>query len=268
MQNENKNEKSALPATWQLPQIFHDRLGKHAGAQRAMFHDGHLLLILHEVPEPGRPERQGLLFWRDPEGTWKSTLGGGFYRVVQLLDRYAKNIDALEEQVSRANDAATLFDVLRRGSPLRRSVQNLKRALQQSREAIGGRDVIAERDRSEEMVLACELLLTDAKNALDYTMAEQAEAQSRADRELAANAVRLNRLAALFLPLTLLASLFGMNLPSGLETTSPVAFWVVLGGGLGVGLLLGRIAGGRKPPELPEAGDDQRPPRTRLARPA
>lgn len=118
------------------------------------------------------------------------------------------------------------------------------------------------------MVLACELLLTDAKHALDYTMAQQAEEQSRADRELAANAERLNRLAALFLPLTLLASLFGMNLPSGLETTSPVAFWVVLGAGLGVGVLLGRLAGGGKRPKLPDPRDGMRPPRARLARTA
>ena len=45
-------------------------------------------------------------------------------------------------------------------------------------------------------------------------------------------------LVALFLPLTAFASVFGMNLPSGLESSSSALFWVVLFGGLTLGLVL------------------------------
>ncbi len=242
MQNDKtSNAMSVLPRNWDIPQIFHDRLGRRAGAQRAMFHDEHLLLILHEVPEPGHPERKGLLFWRDPEGRWRSTLGAGFQRVIDVIDRYAARIDRLEASFEVANDATSLFEVLRKGSPLRRAAANLKRALQQAREAVGGRELIAQRDRADELVVAAELLITDSKNALDYTMAKQSEEQSRLDRELAANGERLNRLAALFLPLTLVASLFGMNLPSGLEKHGPYAFWAIVLGGLLTGFTIGLL---------------------------
>lgn len=225
-----------------------------------MFHDGHLLLILHEAPDAGEPTRRGLFFWRDESATWRSTLGSGFGRLDDLVDRYEKRLDRLEAQLARSEDAANLFDVLRRGSPLRRSAQGLTRALQQAREAIGGRDIIALRDRAQEAVAASELLVTDAKHALDYVMARQAEAQAVADREQAENSAKLNRLAAVFLPLTLLASLFGMKLPSGLETDSPIAFWTVVVGGLLIGFVIGRFNGPRSsassPSELQGRLDD------------
>jgi hypothetical protein len=47
-------------------------MGDAAGRQRAMVHDGHLLLVLHDVPEAGRPERLARLFWREPTGQWKA----------------------------------------------------------------------------------------------------------------------------------------------------------------------------------------------------
>src|SRR5687768_162403 len=62
-----------IPSSWELPNIFHGRLGEAAGRQRAMVHDGHLLLILHDVPEPGVPERVAVLFWRNPQGVWRSS---------------------------------------------------------------------------------------------------------------------------------------------------------------------------------------------------
>lgn len=38
--------------------------------------DGHLLLILHKLPEPGAEERAARIFWRSPQGEWQSTDGG------------------------------------------------------------------------------------------------------------------------------------------------------------------------------------------------
>jgi hypothetical protein len=237
-------EKNAvLPHNWDVPKTFIDRLGKKAGAQRAMFHDGHLLLILHEVPRPDEPEREGLFFWRQPEGAWRASRGGGpgILPLAQLLDRYAAAVDVLEAQLAAASGAEGLFAVLRQSVPLGRASSNLAAALQQAREYVSDREIIAMRDRGLELQRACELVAQAAKHALDYAMARQAEAQSRAGNELARSAARLNRLAALFLPLTLVASLFSMNLPNGIEVSSPLLFWGLIGGGLFTGFLLGRL---------------------------
>ena len=56
--------RSILPAVWQVPQEFRDRLGDRAGRQRAMAADGHLLLVLHRPPGPEDAERSGRFFWR------------------------------------------------------------------------------------------------------------------------------------------------------------------------------------------------------------
>jgi hypothetical protein len=238
-----RSEKSSiLPHNWDVPQIFRDRLGSTAGAQRAMLHDGHLLLILHEVPARDGGERDGLFFWRDPSGSWRTSRGGGnTVPLVQLLDRYAAAIDALERDLAAATSADALFRVLRASAPLARAAGNLAYALQQAREGVSDREIIALRDRGLELQRAAELVSQSAKHALDYAIARQSEAQSRAGNELARSAARLNRLAAVFLPLTLVASLFGMNLPNGIDTDSPLLFWGLVAGGLVMGFLLGRM---------------------------
>jgi Mg2+ and Co2+ transporter CorA len=49
---------------------------------------------------------------------------------------------------------------------------------------------------------------------------------------------RLNFLAAIFLPLTAVASVFGMSLPSGLENSPTWVFWSVLLFGLLLGIVI------------------------------
>ena len=56
---------------------------------------------------------------------------------------------------------------------------------------------------------------------------------------------KLNTVAAVFLPLTAVGGIFGMNLVSGLEASS-WAFWAIFAGGLLVGLVL-RGWAGREP---------------------
>lgn len=213
-----------------------------------MFHDGHLLIILHDVPEPGVPERKGLLFWRDPEASWRtSTGGGGFVRLTQLLDRYATRVDLLETLMANARNATAYFEVLKQGNPLRRAANNVYNALQQAREAVGDKEIISARDRADDITRAANLVVEDAKHALDFAMALQAEQQNAHSLALARSAGRLNKLAALFLPLTGIASVFGMNLASGLEATTPLAFWAVIGAGLGIGIALGLKLGRDEP---------------------
>jgi len=86
---------------------------------------------------------------------------------------------------------------------------------------------------------AAYLIQTDAKNAVDFLNARLSEEQNRKSNEIAAASNRLSILAAFFLPLSMLAAVFGMNLPNGLEQSGPQLFWTVFLLGLIVGLTLG-----------------------------
>lgn len=70
--------------------MFRDRVGSHYGRQRAMFADGHLLLVLHEPPEPDINERLGCFFWRHPDGSWSSSgFGTGPAALAKHINDYA-----------------------------------------------------------------------------------------------------------------------------------------------------------------------------------
>ena len=73
-----------LPATWDVPQNFRDRLGSSVGRQRAMLSDGHLLLVLHAPPDPDQDQRKGRFFWRKPDGVWASDQMGSGPGAVDL----------------------------------------------------------------------------------------------------------------------------------------------------------------------------------------
>jgi Mg2+ and Co2+ transporter CorA len=86
------------------------------------------------------------------------------------------------------------------------------------------------------------LLLADARNGLDFTVAQRAEVQSEKTYEMARSAHRLNVLAALFFPVTAISSVFGMNFASGLEKLSePWLFWIVLMFGFMCGGILVKV---------------------------
>lgn len=232
---------SLLPSVWSVPSIFHERLGASVGRQRLMAHEGHLLLILHEVPEPGVPERQGVFFWRDPSGKWSTNVrGNGLSELRGLVTRYIDRVDALESAFAAAKSVERLFPVLRAATPIERASKHMHEVLQAAREAERqDKDIINIRDLAGEVVRAAELLNAEARTALEFDIAESAESQAKANRALAEAGQRLNLLAAVFLPLTAVASVFGMNLPSGLENVAnPMLFWVVLVVGIGVGLLV------------------------------
>jgi len=237
---------SILPSVWDVPPIFRQRLGTTVGRQRLMEHDGHLLLILHEVPEPGVPEREGVFFWRDPSGHWETNVRGqGLPELRELVARYVKRVDLLESAFAKADAAKKLFPVLRAIAPIVRASKHVHQVIQATREALPkDREIIDIRDLAGEVERAAELLETEARTALEFDIAENAETQAELNRELAMVGQRLNLLAAMFLPLTAVASVFGMNLPSGLEgAVSPVWFWVVLAVGVGMGLVVrGRLS--------------------------
>ena len=97
-------EQSILPAKWEVPEVFRQRLGDKAGRQRPMVAEGHLLLVLHAPPQPEQNERVGRFFWRSPEGNWVSKdLGTGVNAISKHLDEYQtilSRLDQIEEQAS------------------------------------------------------------------------------------------------------------------------------------------------------------------------
>ncbi len=227
-----------LPATWKVPELFHTRLGEQAGRQRAMAAEGHLLLILHKMPEPGESDRESILYWRDPSGQWKSTGGGaGLADLKAHLNEFTAYVDKLEDRIQKAPNSKNYFEILQVTAPLLRTVRNMHSTLQQAREAIPtDRNILVARDQANDLERGVELLHADAKNGLEYMVARQAEEQAENSQQLLHAGHKLNLLIALFLPLTALGSAFGMNFRHGLENvTSPLLFW----GTLFLGLVLG-----------------------------
>ncbi len=246
---------NAISKVWNLPESIQTRLGDKTGRQRAMVEDGHLLLILHKVPEGGKSEREGAYFWRKPDGTWECTgRGGGLGTLRAHVDAYRKRVGELDEVYERAQDATDYFRLLETLGPLSRAALNLRDALQAAREGIpDDRDLIDQRDSAYEVARAAELLHMDAKNAMDYQIAKQAQEQARAGQEMAETGHKLNLLAAIFLPLTAITSVFGMTLRSGLEDSPSWVFWTVFASGLCLGLLIqSRLAKTKPAPKPPE----------------
>ena len=226
--------KASIPSNWKVPDLFRRRLGDVAGRQRAMSADGHLLLILHELPAEGSAERHLRLFWREPNGTWQSDCAGtGIGALQSHLADYAKAVDHLDELEAQAVGSDDYFRVRHAIAPLRRASHNLHKALQEGREAApDDRDLISCRNQAGSIERAAELVYEDAEHGLQYSMARQAEHQAVATR-------RLNVLAALFLPMATVAAVFGMNLPQGFEQAfAPWPFLIVLAVGLGMGFLV------------------------------
>jgi Mg2+ and Co2+ transporter CorA len=232
-----------VPDTWDIPNKIRDRFGDSAGRQRAMSAEGHLVLVLHEPPGPDDRERKAKILWRNPAGVWQCNTDGS---VVNLLKKhvggYTAKAEHLEDLLQIASCAADYFHLLQAIAPLQRASRNLHTTLQQAREFIpDDHEIISARDTAGDAERAFDLLQIDAKNGLDYTIAQKTELQSERSFEMSVSAHRLNVLAALFFPIMAVSAVFGMNFPSGLESVAqPWLFWCVLMVGFGAGLLLVR----------------------------
>lgn len=234
--------KSVLPATWDLPADFRQRVGEKSGRQRVMVADGHLLLILHRPPKPDDSERTGRFIWRKPDGTWQaSDLGSGPQVLTRHLTEFGELIDRFDGQEERATTTVEYYNVLEGISPVHRTVRNLHATLQDARERLAtDRDLINARDRAYELERTAELLVNDVRNALQFTTARKAEEQAAASHQLAVSAHRLNMLAAFFFPIASLTAIFGTNLSHPLEQylPPPYAFFTIIGAGVLLGLVL------------------------------
>ena len=231
---------SALPPTWQVPEVFRERLGSRAGRQRYMVADGHLLLVLHAPPKPHDTDRVARFFWRAPDGTWASKdFGSGVNAISTHIDQYDELISRLDREENHAVTSDDYFRVLDQLAPLSRAARNMSHVFQEARrECPQIHELINLRDRAYEIEREAELLYNGAKTALDYSVAKRAEEQALASNRMAVAAHRLNILAAFFFPIAALSSLFGVNLPSGLEKMAPPTVFLTV---LVVGLLLGGL---------------------------
>lgn len=234
--------RSPLPDAWKVPQILRDRLRESVGRQRAMFAEGHLLLILHEPPKPDELQRRGRYLWRSPDGTWQSNnLGAGITALKKHLGEYRDALEKLDRGEQRAQLADEYFQLLREIAPLHRAAHNLYDTLQQARQMIAeDADLIICRDQAYQIHRESELLRSDIQSGLDCAVARRAEEQARSSDRMALASHRLNVLAAVFFPIVTISSIFGMNLPHGLENASfgPGLFWLTVIGGVVLGLLL------------------------------
>lgn len=247
--------RSLLPAVWEVPKSFRERLGTSAGRQRTMFDERHLLLVLHAPPKPDDTLRRGRFIWRKPDGSWTSNdLGGGIGALGKHLAEYAEVIQQFDRLEEEAQTAADYFAVLEGLAPVLRAAAHLHQTLQEARRLVPeDRDLIIMRDQAYDLERTADLLYTNAKNALDFAIARRAEEESRSSRQMALSAHRLNILAAFFFPLATLSAIFGVNLLHGLEDSPPpLAFLLLVGSGLAAGAILAAFIT-RRPPDDPPA---------------
>ncbi len=221
-------QNSEIPPGWKLPEEIVRRLGARAGKQRVIAEEGQVLLILHKPPLKHETHRESVFFWKNAAGLWDaSERGNGLTALNDYLDNYARIEDALEDDYEKAVSARDFFDLLERIAPVQRAVKNMSKALQVAREIVGN-ELIDYRDKAEELNRNIELLYIDSKNALDYAIAKRAEEQSEMQREALIAGHRLNIIMALFLPMTAVASLLGMNIPHGLEKSQTWVFILIV----------------------------------------
>ncbi len=231
---------SVLPLSWEVPEIFRQRLGDGPGRQRVMQADGHVLLVTHRPPRQGERVRSGRYFWRTPEGKWiSSDLGQGPTAMLKHLEEYTTEINKLEKAEADAQSSEDYFRVISELSPLLRATRNLHNTMQKARELIGNdRAAINYRDRAYELERSAELLFNEAKNELDFLIAQRTEQQAASSHRMAISAYRLNILAAFFFPVVTLATIFGTSMRHGFETLSPPVPFLTM---VFIGIILGIV---------------------------
>jgi Mg2+ and Co2+ transporter CorA len=230
-----------LPDTWNLPPSLRERLGREAGPQRMMLEEGHLLLVLHKLPKAGETQRHGIMFWRSPAGAWTASEGEGLAGLAAHFETFSRALDRLGAAEVKSESAREYHDILTELAPITRTARHAHETLQKARLAMPDEDrLIDQRDAAAAVERSAELLLQDANYGLTFTAARRAEEEADAAR-------RLNLLAAIFLPLSTLAGVFGMTMKSGTGIEDhPWGFWEVVLSGLVIGTVLAIMLGRRK----------------------
>jgi len=225
---------------WHLADSIVRRLGKKSyGRQRVIYEEDTLLIILHAPPKADDITREEKVFLRSPSGEWQCNGRDDGLRYLQLLlNDYAFIEEKLEKEYHKAQTPEDHFELLEKAVPLDRSAEHIYETLQNARELIRlDQDIIDARDKAYDTHRNFSLLVQDARSALDFRIAKNAEEDARIGREAVKAQHRLNILAAIFFPLTALTAVFGMNFPSGFERFGIFGFWIVLVLGIMSGFL-------------------------------
>ena len=230
----NESKSSLLPLDWQLPGVLRARLGRGVGRQRMMAHEGHLLLVLHQVPSADEVHRRGLLLWRNAHEEWRADSGeSGTTALETLLSDYEGRIEEFDLAATRAQSAEDYLPVLEGLTPIVRAAHNLYQVLQEGRKASpNDRELIDFRDRAYEIARTSELNYQYAKDSLEVSIIKRAEEQAKSSRQMATSAHKLNVMAALCFPLATLGAIFGTTLTdnwSWSETSQPFVAFIVVG---------------------------------------
>jgi hypothetical protein len=247
-------QRSILPAAWQVPQEFRNRIGNQAGRQRAMVADNHLLLVLHRPPKPDEVGREGRFFWRQPDGMWSSSShGAGIGALAKHIDEYSDLIQKYDQIEEEAVSAPDYFSVINDISPLLRAVRHLHQVLQEARKLCpDDRELINLRDVAYDVERTAELLYSDAKNSLEFLVARRAEENAQASQRMEIAAHRLNLLAAFFLPLATISAILEVGPDQMNRHLQNPSSLIALGAiGLVGGWLLTRVISQAPPPAGP-----------------
>ncbi|MAG94219.1 MAG: hypothetical protein CMJ48_10765 [Planctomycetaceae bacterium] len=238
---------------WALPESIERRLGPNTyGRQRIIHEDLELLIILHAVPRSDDGHVEHAVFWVRPDGEVEFNGRPNGARELRLLvQSYEQAFEELEGRYERASSSHALFQIIEELAPITRACKNMSITLQAAREAMRENGLILEmRDATAELQRGYELLLGDTKVGLEYRIARTAEKQATKAAEAVDAQHRLNILAAIFFPLTAVATIFGMNLQHGYEQEASILFWGVSALGIGLGLWVKmwvvRVRGGQK----------------------
>lgn len=232
-----QEELLILPKHYEIERDLREQLSGRPGHQRCVVGEAELLLVVHEVPEAGIPERKAIFFWRQQDESWLQPSGPGLSELGALLDRYAKAIDTNEESLEKTESTELVFKILKHAGPLTRSTRNLVHALEETlAQEPDDRQIISFRDRARELERAAELLQSDARETLIFWQAEASEEHARAADRLGKILFKLNLVTGFFLPVVALGSLFGMNVD--LPDFVNGLFWLIFVGGLIIGGLL------------------------------
>jgi Mg2+ and Co2+ transporter CorA len=233
---------NVIPHNWEVPKVFRERLGARAGKQRTMHHEGHLLIILHDVPKPDTAERSARLYWKKPDGTWKAT-GSGAANIGALkahVEEFNKAEDELEARAHTATRSSDWFELIHESAPLLRAARGMAAALQEARElSKTDNQIISLRDAAQDIERSLELIHNHAKSGLDYAIAKGTEEAAKNSEHAAETGHRLNLIAATFLPISAIGSLFGMQIEHGFEhVEAPYVFWGVAAAAFLLGLIV------------------------------
>ena len=230
--------KSIIPKSWNVSQTIRHRVGEDVGRQRLIAEDGEILVLLHKVPSAeDKGRREAAMFWCDGQGNWKSSpTSGGRSELRTLVEAYQKRLSELDASLETVDDVEVIHGVIDEATPVARAGRHVSQVISELRQSMrDDLEVLSIRDQAVNMERGGDLLLQDAKSSLDFMIAKNAAVQAKGAQKAAAEAQKLNRLAAFFFPLMTIAAIFGMNKPSEILPNGRIILIVIFG------LMLGAI---------------------------